>query len=140
VTTLRAAGRAISLWCAAGEADDRFIQLTEGVLPDERLAAEQPIDPSAATVRRAPGVVSVEVAPPPGVLRVGARWPAAAGERFTGLGARHGVSFDQSGRAVRLGADRRYTGPDCPPEMLEVGGIPQGDYVPVPWLVSSHTE
>ena len=33
-------------------------------------------------------------------------------------------------------ADRRYTGPDCPPDMLEVGGIPQGDYVPVPWLVS----
>ena len=38
---------------------------------------------------------------------------------------------------MRLGADRRYTGPDCPPEMLAEGGIPQGDYVPVPWLLSS---
>ncbi len=36
-----------------------------------------------------------------------------------------------------LGADRRYTGPDCPPEMLETGGIPQGDCAPAPWLLSS---
>ena len=38
---------------------------------------------------------------------------------------------------MHLGADRRYTGPDCPPEMLADGGIPQGDYVPVPWLESN---
>ena len=38
---------------------------------------------------------------------------------------------------MRLGADRRYTGPDCPPDMLDVGGIPQGDYAPVPWLLAS---
>src|SRR5205823_7715062 len=41
-----------------------------------------------------------------------------------------------SGRTGGLGADRRYTGPDCPPEMLEVGGIPQGDYAPAPWLLA----
>ena len=55
---------------------------------------------------------------------------------LTGLGARHGLDFDQRGRRIQLGADRRYTGPDCPPEMLEQGGIPQGDYAPVPWLLS----
>ena len=38
---------------------------------------------------------------------------------------------------MQLGADRRYTGPDCPPEMLAEGGIPQGDCAPVPWLLSS---
>ena len=41
------------------------------------------------------------------------------------------------GRMVQLGADRRYTGPDCPPEMLAEGGIPQGDCAPMPWLLSS---
>ena len=61
----------------------------------------------------------------------------STGERVTGLGARHGLDFDQRGRRVQLGADRRYTGPDCPPEFLEQGGIPQGDYAPVPWLLSS---
>ena len=40
--------------------------------------------------------------------------------------------FDQRRPAASsLGADRRYTGPDCPPEMLDHGGIPQGDYAPV---------
>ena len=38
---------------------------------------------------------------------------------------------------VQLGADRPYTGPDCPPDMLELGGIPQGDYAPVPFLQSA---
>jgi alpha-glucosidase (family GH31 glycosyl hydrolase) len=61
----------------------------------------------------------------------------ASGERFTGLGARHGSSVDQRGRQVQLGADRRYTGPDCPPDMLDVGGIPQGDYAPAPFVLSS---
>jgi alpha-glucosidase (family GH31 glycosyl hydrolase) len=81
-------------------------------------------------------VVSV-VAADPGWLRLGASWPLLEGERVTGLGARHGLDFDQRGRLVRLGADRRYTGPDCPPEFLAGGGIPQGDYAPVPWLLSS---
>jgi alpha-glucosidase (family GH31 glycosyl hydrolase) len=56
---------------------------------------------------------------------------------LVGLGLRHGTSLDQAGRDVQLGADRRYTGPDCPPEMLDVGGIPQGDCAPMPWLNSS---
>jgi len=38
-----------------------------------------------------------------------------------GLGLRHQTSLDQAGRDVQLGADRRYTGPDCPPEMLAEG-------------------
>ena len=70
-------------------------------------------------------------------LRLGLSWPLDEGERVTGLGARHGLGFDQRGRCIQLGADRRYTGPDCPPEFLENGGIPQGDYAPVPWLLSS---
>src|SRR6185369_16071357 len=28
-------------------------------------------------------------------------------------------------------------GPDCPPDMRELGGIPQGDYAPAPFLQSS---
>ena len=55
----------------------------------------------------------------------------------SGSGVRHSTSLDQAGRDVQLGADRRYTGPDCPPEMLAEGGIPQGDCAPVPWLQSS---
>jgi len=47
------------------------------------------------------------------------------------------MRFDQTGRTIMLGADRRYTGPDCPSDMLEVGGVPMGDYVPTPWLLSS---
>ena len=56
-------------------------------------------------------------------------------QRFIGLGARHGLHVDQAGRRLQLGADRAYTGPDCPPDMLDVGGIPQGDYAPVPWVI-----
>src|SRR4051812_12683216 len=126
----------IELWCAEGSANDTFIQLTEGVMPAEDLATAQHHPLSAADVTEHPGRTTIEWTPPPGMFRAGVSWPAAWGEHFTGLGARHCLPFDQSGRSVRLGADRRYTGPDCPPEMLDVGGIPQGDYVPVPWLVS----
>ena len=69
--------------------------------------------------------------------RLALAWLGHAEQRLAGLGARHGLHVDQSGRAVTLGADRRYTGPDCPPDMLDLGGIPQGDYAPVPWLLSS---
>ena len=64
-------------------------------------------------------------------------WDARAEERFAGLGARHALRVDHAGRAVQLGADRAYTGPDCPPDMRELGGIPQGDYAPAPFLQSS---
>jgi alpha-glucosidase (family GH31 glycosyl hydrolase) len=113
----------LTYWYSRGSSADRFIQFTEGVLVEERLGERVVIaDPADAPVD---------------AMRIGASWPAQPGERFTALGARHGISFDQTGRIVQLGADRRYTGPDCPPELLEGGGIPQGDYAPVPWLVSS---
>ena len=79
----------------------------------------------------------IEFQPVPGTFRMGAEWDTRSGERFSGLGARHGEQVEQTGRHMRLGADRRYTGPDCPPDMLDVGGIPQGDYAPVPWLIAS---
>ena len=141
-------------WAAHGDVRDRFIQWTEGVVPDERLsdpelllgAKPAPAGPDSLAVRgtlsggpaelrlslRDERVVLEWDAP---ALRRGVRWPDP-GARYTGLGARHGLAFDQSGRSVRLGCDRRYTGPDCPPELLEEGGIPQGDCAPVPWLVS----
>jgi alpha-glucosidase (family GH31 glycosyl hydrolase) len=126
----------VLFWGAAGVAGDRFIQFTEGVISEEQLEPRTAVgDGIGVAVER--GHVVAEVAPPEAAARVGASWQARPGERFTGLGARHGLAFDQTGRAVMLGADRRYTGPDCPPELLEAGGIPQGDYVPVPWFVSS---
>ncbi len=70
-------------------------------------------------------------------LRLALDWDRRSGEQLVGLGLRHCSSLDQAGRRIQLGADRRYTGPDCPPEMLALGGIPQGDCGPVPWLQSS---
>ena len=80
---------------------------------------------------------SVELVAEGEPLRLAVDWDRRSEEHFVGLGARHGTEFDQRGRAVQLGADRRYTGPDCPPEMLTEGGIPQGDCAPVPWMLSS---
>jgi alpha-glucosidase (family GH31 glycosyl hydrolase) len=82
-------------------------------------------------------VVAVELRPVETPLRAELRWPGHPEQHFAGLGARHGLHADQAGRDVQLGADRRYTGPDCPPDMLDVGGIPQGDYAPVPFVLSS---
>jgi alpha-glucosidase (family GH31 glycosyl hydrolase) len=148
--------RGLGLWAAEGESRDQFIQLTEGVIASEEL--ERPLRLERA--ERLPGdgvvlrgglgprearvdvelddervAVRLEVEPSP--FRLGADWEARPGERFTGLGARHGEELDQTGRRVRVGCDRRYTGPDCPPDMLDVGGVPQGDYAPVPWLLAS---
>jgi alpha-glucosidase (family GH31 glycosyl hydrolase) len=148
--------RSLGLWAAAGESRDQFIQLTEGVIAAEEL--ERPlrlerVEPTPADSSRLGGrigaaratvalalsderlTIDLRVDPPP--FRLGADWEARPGERFTGLGARHGEQLDQTGRRVRLGCDRRYTGPDCPPDMLDVGGIPQGDYAPMPWLLAS---
>jgi alpha-glucosidase (family GH31 glycosyl hydrolase) len=69
-----------------------------------------------------------------GVLACEERTPV---ERLVGLGLRHHPRLDHAGRDIQLGADRHYTGPDCPAEMLSEGGIPQGDCAPVPWLLSS---
>lgn len=68
-------------------------------------------------------------------LRTGLRWNVDA-PRLAGLGARHHPAVDHAGRAIQLGADRRYLGPGCAPALAERGGIPQGDYAPVPFLQS----
>jgi alpha-glucosidase (family GH31 glycosyl hydrolase) len=148
--------RSLGLWAAAGQARDQFIQLTEGVIAAEEL--ERPIrlehaEPVSAGSPRLIGRVgaaraavdlvvsderlTIDFRLDPAPFRIGAEWEARPGERYTGLGARHGEQVDQTGRRVRLGCDRRYTGPDCPPDMLDVGGIPQGDYAPMPWLLAS---
>lgn len=149
----------LTLFTQAGEGHDRLITLTEGVLVEERREEELAVgradlveaseDGLALAARHPGGELGIRFTLPapdrlelvvgarPAPHRLGARWPRADAERITGLGARHGEPFDQTDRMVALGADRRYTGPDCPPEMLAAGGIPQGDYVPVPWLLSS---
>ena len=151
--------RGMRIWAADGTPHDQFIQLTEGVLASEEidrishLGRAQPLRELAhgvefggsfgdgrtvfAEVTLKDGAVLIRAAAHPEPLRLGADWEARPEERFTGLGARHGDQVDQTGRKVRLGADRRYTGPDCPPDMLEVGGIPQGDYAPAPWVLAS---
>jgi alpha-glucosidase (family GH31 glycosyl hydrolase) len=146
-----------------GSGGERLIQITEGVMPEETWAERELLEAAAiegsfaqtpgadvslrtraegrsALVRVAvpgPERVLVELRADPEPFRLEAAWQAGRGERVTGFGARHGLPFDQRSRRIRLGADRRYTGPDCPEDMLAEGGIPQGDYAPVPWLVSS---
>ena len=152
--------RSLGAWVADGTVHDHFIALTEGVVAHEDLA---PVERARAAVvrrcsadratlalslsggRRASLSVSVvedervclEVLADGEPLRVALDWRRRSDEHFAGLGARHGTQFDQAGRVVQLGADRRYTGPDCPAELLAGGGIPQGDCAPVPWFVSS---
>ncbi len=161
--TVHRAGRTIlrqlTAWVAEGEIKDRYIQLTEGVIPQEQLAPRERV--SAATVversdvegrlelrldggRRATlrwrvdgADLELELSAEGDPLRLGLDWDPRTHEAFAGLGARHSVKVDHGGRELQLGADRRYTGPDCPPEMLAIGGIPQGDYAPIPWLQSS---
>jgi len=143
-----------------GTVEDQFIQFTEGVIAAETL--EDPVvarevvacepapdgvrltlalsDGGAATLLvtlPAPETVTLELAIARPALRLGLVAPAHPGARYTGLGARHGLRADQAGRAVQLGADRCYTGPDCPPDMLDIGGIPQGDYAPLPFVSCS---
>ena len=152
--------RNAGVWVAQGSVHDAFVQLTEGVIASEQLAL-----PERATVADvvSVGATSVTLGLRLGggreallslgmpesehllleldcdgePLRLAAEWDTRAEERFVGLGARHGVHLDQAGREVQLGADRRYTGPDCPDELLAEGGIPQGDCAPVPFLCSS---
>ncbi|HEV2786297.1 MAG TPA: TIM-barrel domain-containing protein, partial [Solirubrobacteraceae bacterium] len=150
----------VGVWCADGEADDQFIQFTEGVIAcedleiPERAASATLAEPLAAgadmTLRFAGGragrlritlplddtvcvMLSVDGAP----LRHAIGWDARAEEHFAGLGARHAVRVDHAGRRIQLGADRAYTGSDCPPDMIALGGVPQGDYAPAPWFQSS---
>lgn len=162
--TVRRAGRRLirtgGVWVADGTIEDNFVQWTEGVVASENLA------PPERALRALPSTsnahvgelvlkleggrearLRVEIAAEDRIaiscetdgeaLRIAIDWDRRSDEHFAGLGARHGTMFDQAGRAIQLGADRRYTGPDCPPEMLAEGGIPQGDCAPVPWLLSS---
>jgi alpha-glucosidase (family GH31 glycosyl hydrolase) len=162
--TLRRAGRrllrAAGVWVAEGTVNDHFVQFTEGVIAHEELA---PVERAvrAEVVRTGPDGVELELMLLGGrrarlgvavsadsrvslrfeadgdPLRLALEWDRRSEERFVGLGARHCTQFDQAGRTVQLGADRRYTGPDCPPDMLAAGGIPQGDCAPAPWMISS---
>jgi alpha-glucosidase (family GH31 glycosyl hydrolase) len=142
-----------------GEADDQFVQWSEGVVAQETLgdpidvtAAERSGDRIALTLADGTSATLDVTSPAPdhtvfhlevadagaaGVRRLALAWPGHPEQRLTGLGARHGLHVDQAGRTLQLGADRRYTGPHCPPDMLDVGGIPQGDYAPVPFVLGS---
>jgi alpha-glucosidase (family GH31 glycosyl hydrolase) len=161
--TIRRGGRRLirnaSVWVADGNTSDHFVQMTEGVIPHEDLAP--PERAQRATVehggpdglvfglrleggRRAElslaigvDMVELKLTASGDPARLAVEWDRRSSERYTGLGARHTPQFDQAGRTVQLGADRRYTGPDCPPDMLAAGGIPQGDCAPTPWLLSS---
>ena len=154
-------------WVADGTVQDHFVQFTEGVIPGEDLApherasrARVALDPARDGEQPADGVdldlrfesgrmgrlrialpeaelLTFELSSEGAPLRLALDWDRRSDEHFVGLGARHCTEFDQRGRTVQLGADRRYTGPDCPPEMLAAGGIPQGDCAPVPWMLSS---
>ena len=150
---------ATRLFLRSGTETEHLIHLTEGVVAEEAWGERVSVGEARIEASGDHGVilsaragdadisigidlasesrVVVELSADPPPFRLEAEWDATPGERITGLGARHAEPFDQSGRRIRLGADRRYTGPDCPPEMLDVGGVPQGDYVPAPWLLSS---
>jgi alpha-glucosidase (family GH31 glycosyl hydrolase) len=147
----------LRLWTAEGSGEDRLIIATEGVLCRESLEPRREVTAAQllsvggrnATLSAADDDVTVSIGLPAKdhvviavnprreCFRLGADWTPPRGEHLVGLGARHGEALDQCGRRVLLGADRRYTGPDCPPELLEVGGIPQADCAPAPWLLSS---
>jgi alpha-glucosidase (family GH31 glycosyl hydrolase) len=153
--------RGAGAWIADGTVHDHFVMFTEGVVPAENLSplerasrAEFVEQPDAASVTLAlrfatdrsgelvialpaPDTFTLELRVDGAPLRQAIDWDRRSVEHFAGLGARHCTEFDHRGRTIQLGADRRYTGPDCPPEMLSEGGIPQGDCAPVPWLESS---
>jgi alpha-glucosidase (family GH31 glycosyl hydrolase) len=152
--------RGLGVWAVEGEVDDLFIQFTEGVVAREELALPERIVAAGVAQPLADGVelalrceggragslritlpaaetVLVELEVDGAPLRLAAEWYSRAGEHFAGLGARHSPRVDHAGREIQLGADRAYTGPDCPADMLANGGVPQGDYAPAPWLQSS---
>jgi alpha-D-xyloside xylohydrolase len=153
--------RGAGAWIADGTVHDHFVMFTEGVVPAEDLTpieratraeladASDPVSIKLAlrfgSERHgeleislpAEDTFTLELCVEGNPLRQAIDWDRRSVEHFAGLGARHCTEFDQRGRTIQLGADRRYTGPDCPPEMLSEGGIPQGDCAPVPWLDSS---
>ena len=152
--------RGLHVWACEGEVNDRFLQVTEGVIPDETrgfperavtAGVAEPLSDGVVLALRLQGGRHAELCLTlPGhdqllaeltaegePLRLAFEWDLRSEERFNGLGAHHAQTVDHREREVQLGASRRYTGPDCPADMLEVGGFPQGDYAPAPWLQSS---
>ncbi len=152
--------RGLDLWAVDGEICDQFIQFTEGVIAKEELGLPERVVSASVAEPLADGVelavvleggrkgrlritlpstdrmlLELELAGEP--LRLAADWDGRADEHFAGLGARHSLRVDHAGRRIQLGADRAYTGPDCPSDLLVDGGVPQGDYAPAPWLQSS---
>lgn len=146
--TIRRDGRSLlragGAWVADGEIRDQFLQFTEGVIASEIRSPAQPARHAILLRPRDHGVhlsfrldgghaahVRIEIAGPDRVrltveadgapLRLGLDWERGAEEHLVGLGLRHHPRFDQAGRDIQLGADRRYTGPDCPTEMLADG-------------------
>ncbi len=152
--------RGLHVWACEGTVEDRFVRHTEGVVAKESRGFPERTVASSVRAERDDGVlldlvlqggrtatlsialpgdehVVLEAAAAGEPLRIALEWDTRTGERFAGLGARHALDVDHRGRAIQLGADRWYTGPSCPPDLLEIGGIPQGDYAPVPFLQSS---
>ena len=150
----------LRLAAQAGTGGDRFVQVTEGVVVEEARGPAEPIEVLEPVTEEGHGAelrgrsvtgrgvsvraelpgsehVVIELRAEGESFRLEASWDLAPGDAATGLGVRHGEPFDQRGRVVRLGADRRYTGPDCPEDLLAEGGIPMGDYAPAPWLLLS---
>ena len=162
--TVRRNGRRLlrngGVWVADGQVRDLLIHLTEGVMTREERAPLERAWRATVSAREADGVelaltlsggraARLRVAVPVddriefaleadgAPLRLALEWDRRTEERLIGLGARHTTRVDQAGRTIQLGADRRYTGPDCPAELLEQGGVPQGDCAPMPWMLSS---
>jgi alpha-glucosidase (family GH31 glycosyl hydrolase) len=152
--------RGVCVWACDGEVRDRFVHVTEGVIADERLgfperAVEATVIQSSKRLLRLAlrlqggrrAALSIELLGDEHVvleliaegepLRLTLEWDAGAEERFAGLGAHHGLRVDHAGHRAQLGAGRAYTGPHCPPDLRALGGIPQGDYAPAPFLQSS---
>ena len=144
IAVLRAGRRILAdmrLWEAEGTASDRFLALTEGVIPHEDLGPRReraaiPTVSSSLPSRRAPRLRSPS---PPD--------PARCARERTGPSRRASASPDSapatacawtSPAAPCTWAPIAATpGPTAREELLELGGIPQGDYAPAPWLNSS---
>jgi alpha-glucosidase (family GH31 glycosyl hydrolase) len=162
--TIRRHGRSLlragGAWVADGTIRDQFLQFTEGVIAGEQRDPARRAGHAVTIERRERGLtlalaigggrearlalelvdvdhVALALEADGDPLRLALDWDRRPEERLVGLGLRHHTRLDQAGRSIQLGADRRYTGPDCPPEMLSEGGIPQGDCAPLPWLQSS---
>ena len=156
--TVRRSGRRLvragGLWVADGTVHDNFVQFTEGVVAREQLSPPERVLRAVNVTRSGSALdlrlkldggreatLRVEIAGEDRVaiafdaerqpLRLAIDWDRRPEERFVGLGARHGTILDQAGRTVQLGADRRYTGPDCPPEMLAEGASRRGTARPL---------